>query len=72
MTTTVELLNAKYGPTLGYAQLAEVLKVSIPTLRNQHSAGELKVKTFKLGKARVAHVEDVSQYIDELRAADND
>lgn len=63
-TSTKELLFCKYGVTLGYEQLAEVLHKTPRSVKNDYSTGALKIPTFKEGKNRLAHVQDVANYLD--------
>ena len=63
-TTTKELLFCKYGATLGYTELAEVLHKTPASIKNDYSTGALLIPTFKEGKNRLAHVQDVANYLD--------
>lgn len=58
-----ELLYETYGPTLTVAELAQVLKRTEKTLRNDISARRCPIPTFKLMGRRVASVETVAEYI---------
>jgi len=67
MSPMAKMLFSKYGPLLSYEQLAEVLHKTAKSLMNDYSSGRLRIKTFKEGRERVAHVEHVAEYL-ELRA----
>lgn len=62
-----ELLFARYGLRLDMAQLAEVLNISIHTLRNQISAGKIPIKTYRTRGRRFADFRDVAEYLDACR-----
>lgn len=70
LSDTAQLLYEKYGSlTLTTRQLAEVLHYKTTrVLLNAISAETCPVRTFKIGKARVADVRDIAEYIDTRRA----
>lgn len=70
LSDTAQLLFDTYGTlTLTTKQLAEVLHYKTTrVLLNAISAETCPVRTFKLGKIRVADVRDVAEYMDGRRA----
>ena len=58
-----DYLTKQYGPTMGLAEIAVVTKRSLPTLRNNISAGQFPVPTFRVMGRRVAMTEDVAAYL---------
>jgi hypothetical protein len=64
---TLQYLLTKYGLTLNALDLAEVFHMEYKCVLNAVSAGRFPVPTFKLGKKRYAHVEDVAAHIDKQR-----
>lgn len=67
MMTTAYLLE-RYGPRLTVEELAEVLRLGVPTVRNRLSAGTLGVRTYTDGDRRFADALDVAGYLDAMRA----
>lgn len=66
MLTTAYLLE-RYGPRLTVEELAEVLRLGVPTVRNRLSAGTLGVRTYTDGDRRFADALDVACYLDSMR-----
>ena len=62
----LDYLVTTYGVRLNMAQLAEVLGKSISTIRNNISAGTLKVPTYVDGQ-RWADARDVAAHLDSCR-----
>jgi len=71
LTETALLLHEKYGSlTLNTKQLSEVLHYrNTRVLLNAISAEKCPVRTFKVGKMRVADIRDVADYLDAMRKA---
>lgn len=78
LSETAQLLYSKYGTlTLDTKQLSEVLHYKLcykkdkrgapRSLLNAISAERCPVYTFKVGKARVADIRDVAEYLDSCR-----
>ena len=67
MMTTAYLLE-RYGARLTIDELAEVLRLGVPTVRNRLSAGTLGVRTYTDGDRRFADALDVPGYLDTMRA----
>ncbi len=69
LSETATLLLQQYGTlTLDTKQLAEVLHYKTTrVLLNAISSETCPVKTFKVGKARVADVRDIAEYMDARR-----
>ena len=69
LSETAVLLLQQYGSfTLNTRQLSEVLHYKTTrVLLNAISAETCPVKTFKIGKARVADIRDIAEYIDSRR-----
>lgn len=61
-------LLERYGLRLNMEQLAQVLGVKTKTLRNQASAGTLKIPTYLDHGGRFADYRDVATYLDSMRA----
>jgi hypothetical protein len=60
-------LREKYGVLLTVEEIAQILRLSNPkSVTNAISAGRFPIPTSKLGKRRVARVEDVAIYVDNL------
>lgn len=69
MKTSLCLLLMTDGrPVLRIPDLAKLVGKAEGTVRNRISAGVFAIPTFKLDGESVAHVDDVANYIDELRA----
>ncbi len=69
MKTSLALLLMTDGrPVLRIPELARLVGKAEGTVRNRISAGTFAIPTFKLDRESVAHVDDVANYIDELRA----
>lgn len=66
MMTTAYLLET-YGARLTVEELAEVLRLGVPTVRNRLSAGTLGVRTYTDGDRRFADALDVACYLDSMR-----
>lgn len=63
--TNLQLLIQQYGCiTLDMAQLGEVLHMTPKSVLNAASAGRLPVKTYKSGRARLANIKDIAEYLD--------
>jgi len=62
---TQAALIDKYGFRLSSEQLADVLGVSLASLYNMMSKGELKIKTYKEGHRRFYPYDAVAEYLDE-------
>lgn len=69
LNDTAVFLLQQYGSlTLNTKQLAEVLHYKTTrVLLNAISAETCPVKTFKIGKARVADIRDIAEYLDSRR-----
>ena len=69
LSETAMLLYKKYGTfTLGTKQLAAVLHYKTTrVLLNAISAETCPVRTFKIGKLRVADIRDIAAYLDKRR-----
>lgn len=70
MTETERYLTDRYGPHLDTTNLAELFKH--PNGKSVLTAiwrGTFPIKTFRMGRLRVADVRDVARYIDEQKAA---
>jgi len=69
LSETATLLYEKYGSlTLNTKPLCEVLHYpNTRVLLNAISAWKCPVRTFKLGKNRVADIRDVADHLDEQR-----
>lgn len=61
----LDLLVAKYGPTLTLGQLAEVLHMSLKGVYNAVSAETFPVRTYRAGKRRLANATDVANYLEQ-------
>lgn len=59
----------KYGLRLGTDELAELLKLSPGTVRNQCSAKTFPIPTYVDGGKRWADYRDVAAYFDQCREA---
>lgn len=70
MSVTLEILLARYGNKLlmTVEDMSNILGVSQITIRNQLCEERFPIPTFKQGSRRVAHVHDVADYIDSLKA----
>ena len=69
MMTTAYLLET-YGARLTVEELAEVLRLGVPTVRNRLSAGTLGVRTYTDGDRRFADALDVACYpIDSVQGS---
>lgn len=70
LSETAQYLHEKFGSlTLTTKQLAEVLHYKTTrVLLNAISAETCPVKTFKVGKLRVADIRDVAAYLDARRS----
>jgi len=61
------LLFDRYGPVLTVDELAECLGYEPGTVRNKHERGELGFNPLPGGGKLRFHVQDVAEYLDELR-----
>lgn len=57
----------RYGLRVTMEQLAEILGITKPTLYNQLSAGNCRVKTYLDGGKRFADYRDVAKHLDECQ-----
>lgn len=64
---TQMLIAERYGILLGVEQLAEVVGLDAGTVRNQISAETFPIPTSKQGGRRVAHYQDVANYLDSFK-----
>ncbi len=62
-----ELLFDRYGAILDLTDLAKVMRMQIGTVKNKLSEGTFPIRTYKLGRRRVADVRDVAGYLDRQR-----
>jgi len=68
----IELLFGRYGPVLGYKELAEVLNRDEKSLKNDYSSGKLPLPTFKIGRSRYVHVRDLAEFLDTQSESANE
>lgn len=68
----IELLFGRYGPILGYKELAEVLNRDEKSLKNDYSSGKLPLPTFKIGRFRYVHVRDLAEFLDTQSESANE
>lgn len=66
MSSTLDMLLTRYGPTMGVPELAEVLKVKPKTIwtRARNNGGEFEVPSRKIGQRRIFATTDVAQYLE--------
>lgn len=68
MTTILEILLDKYGPTLSTKELGEVLKMTPASIRTAISDETFPISTFRAGKQRLATALEVAEYLEKQRA----
>lgn len=60
-------LLEKYGPLLTYDELSDLLKLEVSTLQNKLCSGDIDLPKTHQGRRVMFHVEDVCEYIHNLR-----
>ena len=58
-------LIERYGNYLTLKDLSDVLHMSYGSVRVAMSAGRFPIKTFKVGRRRLARAIDVAEYVDK-------
>lgn len=64
----LDLLSAKYPPTVDVRQVSEITRADEQTIRNALAHGRYQIPSFKLGRRRLFRLTDVALHIEQAFA----